>query len=131
MTLSELEGSYKSITDLRDSIKQDVLFLLKTAPGEWPGNPDLGIGVRNYLFEPVTSPMWIKLHKRIKEQFATYLPFVEVQSDIANKDTDFNYAELIIKYKVDTLSISEVLNFGTVEEKNESFSSNSRGGVNI
>ena len=121
LVFSETDGSYQMIKDLKETIKQDALILLNVSPGEWPGNPDLGVGVRRYLFEPSTSPMWQELHKRIKNQFAKYLPFIEIVSHLETKDVygnnleDYNYAKLVIKYRVESVSVEEIINYNLIE----------------
>ena len=72
LKMSSRDGAYKSIDDLAGSVKQNVLFLLNTSPGEWPRRPELGIGVRNFLFENASSAAFEGLHQRIKEQFNKY-----------------------------------------------------------
>ena len=42
---------YKSHSEIKDSVKQNFMFLLQTSPGEWPGRPEIGVGLRQTLFE--------------------------------------------------------------------------------
>ena len=51
LKISNTTGAYESISDIKQNIKQNVLFLLSVSPGEWPGNPELGVGVKKFLFE--------------------------------------------------------------------------------
>ena len=117
LKVSEFEGTYKSIKDLKDSIKQDVVILLNVSPGEWPGDPDLGVGVRRFLFESYSSPEWQNLHQRIKSQFSKYLPFLSVESRLETKDEfgqpleDYNYAKLIVTYRAESIYLEDVVNF--------------------
>ena len=50
-------GPYKPLTSLQESLHQNFVNLLLTSPGEWPMNPDLGVGLRHYLFEMSNSPL--------------------------------------------------------------------------
>ncbi len=72
-------GPYKSITSLKESIQKDFEYLLLTNPGEWPMNPDLGIGARQFLFEGYNSPELSKIEERIRNQLSKYLPFPYIQ----------------------------------------------------
>lgn len=72
-------GPYKPITSMEESIQKDFEYLLLTNPGEWPMNPDLGIGIKRYLFENYKSPELSKIQERAKNQLAKYLPFPYVQ----------------------------------------------------
>ena len=48
-------GPYESIGTLEESIKSNFEALLLTSPGEWPMDPQLGIGVKRFLFENFES----------------------------------------------------------------------------
>lgn len=117
---SDLVGPYESITDLKNTVKQNVMTLLNISPGEWPGNPELGVGVRRFLFENYPSPQILAVHETIKQQFAKYLPFVEVASEFIDEDpygnklVDSNEIKLVIRYNITPLSEEDliILNIG-------------------
>ena len=52
---SNRDGAYQSHTELERSVKQNILFLLQTNPGEWPARPEFGIGISRFLFEKYVS----------------------------------------------------------------------------
>ena len=95
------EGAYKSITEISETVKQNVLFLLKTSPGEWPMKPEMGVGLRRFLFENYGSRDFMMISQRIQEQFRAYMPFLEVRSRIITEDSqgnnllDENYIKLL------------------------------------
>lgn len=100
-----LFGPYKPVSSLRDSIQKDFEYLLLTNPGEWPMNPDLGIGVKRYLFETFGSPEMNKIQERIRAQLQRYLPFPYIQLFSAAfesdpEEQDQGYASLVIKYAI-------------------------------
>ena len=117
---SDLVGPYESITDIKDTVKQNVVTLLNISPGEWPGNPELGVGVRRFLFENYPSPQISAVHEVIRQQFAKYLPFVEVASEFIDEDAygnklvDSNEIKLVIRYNIIPLSEEDliILNIG-------------------
>ncbi len=117
---SDLVGPYASISSLKDTVKQNVMTLLNVSPGEWPGNPELGVGVRRFLFENYPSPQISAVHETIKQQFAKYLPFVEVVSEFVDEDgygnklVDSNEIKLVIRYNITPLSEEDliILNVG-------------------
>ena len=55
LKISAKHGAYASITDIKENIKQNVRFLLLTSPGEWPGRPEFGCGLRRFLFANSTT----------------------------------------------------------------------------
>ena len=115
LSLSDLEGAYASIKDIKENIKQNVKFLLMTSPGEWHGRPELGVGVRRFLFSNYPSPELLAIHKNIKDQFARYMPFVDITSEIIDKDEmgvsfiDRNEIKLVVRYSVPSVSMDEKL----------------------
>ena len=115
LKLSDLEGAYASIKDLKENIKQNVKFLLMTSEGEWPGRPELGVGIRRFLFSNYPSPELLSIHKKIKDQFLRYMPFVEISSEIIDKDEmgvsfiDRNEVKLVVRYSVPSVGMSETL----------------------
>jgi len=118
LKMSSRDGPYKNIDQLQHSVKQNVLFLLNTSPGEWPAKPDLGVGVRAFLFENPGSSSWERLHQRIKEQFTRYMPFLNVESEMVTHDTlgnslvDESTLKLVLRYTIIPLSINEVVMLG-------------------
>lgn len=104
LTISPAEGPYKSVDSVRESIKQDFIFLLNTNPGEWPANPGLGVGLRRYLFENFNSLEVQSIRSNIKRQVQNYLPQivlgkVGILSDAADIDT--NVMVLLIQFSID------------------------------
>lgn len=100
-------GPYKPVTSLEDSIQKDFEYLLLTNPGEWPMNPDLGIGIRRYLFENYGSPELGKIQERMQNQLAKYLPFPYVQLISVNfaatqEDQDQGFIALNIRYVINS-----------------------------
>ena len=120
LSFSEISGPYNSIKDLKDTVKQNVITLLNVSPGEWPGKPELGVGVRRFLFSNYPSPEIDAVHKRIKDQFARYLPFLEVRSELIDKDEygnsliDANEIKLVIRYNITPIAEQDliILNVG-------------------
>jgi len=117
---SDLVGPYESITSLKETVKQNIMTILNVSPGEWPGNPELGVGIRRFLFENYPSDDLLAIHERIRQQFEKYLPFVQVTSEFVDKDAygnnliDSNEVKLVIKYNIIPISEQDliILNVG-------------------
>jgi phage baseplate assembly protein W len=124
LKFSEISGPYSSLDQLKDTVKQNVVTLLNVSPGEWPGNPELGVGVRRFLFSNYPSPELSAVHKKIKDQFAKYLPFLEVKSELVDKDeygqslVDANEIKLVIRYNITPIAEQDliILNVGESQE---------------
>lgn len=115
---SKIDGPYKGIKDIKQTIKQNVIFLLSISPGEWPGNPDIGVGVRRFLFENKGSQELNSIHARIKDQFSRYLPFLNVSSELVEEDSegfsliDYNQLKLVVRYNIKPLNVEEYVEIG-------------------
>tara|TARA_S200000501_G_C20737154_1_gene705621 strand:+ start:617 stop:1003 length:387 start_codon:yes stop_codon:yes gene_type:complete len=121
LKFSDIDGAYESIRDIKLNIKQNVLFLLKTSPGEWPGHPEIGVGLKHFLFENYPSRNLLAINKRIKDQFSKYLPFLEVESKIIDKDqygnalTDYNQVKLVVKYSIAPINDADFVEVAIAE----------------
>lgn len=98
-------GPYKPVTSLEESIQKDFEYLLLTNPGEWPMKPDLGIGIKRYLFENYNSPEIGKIQERVQNQVAKYLPlpYVQIASvefSSTSQDQDQGFITLNIRYYI-------------------------------
>ena len=99
-------GLYSPVDSLEDSIQKDFEFLLKTIPGEWPNNPDLGVGLERFLFSNYREPgLEFKIQQTIQNQLNKYLPFpniqlISVKIVATPEDEDSSFATLNIKYSI-------------------------------
>ena len=96
-------GPYKPITDKVESIQRDFENLLQTSPGEWPFDPDLGIGLRHYLFEFQNSKKMSELEPKMRKQLEMYLPQIKlraVEIKASPQDKDENFAIIKISYSI-------------------------------
>ena len=98
-------GPYAPVTTIEESIQRDFEYLLLTNPGEWPMNPDLGIGIKRYLFENYNSPELGKIQGRIQTQLNRYLPFpyvelISANFNHSNEDRDQGFTTLNITYAI-------------------------------
>ena len=77
--LKDIQGSY----DLQ-AIKNSIINIFLTSPGQKILNPEFGIDLRRYLFEPVNS----STAYRIKYDINTKLPGQEPRIQIQNVNVD-------------------------------------------
>jgi len=78
LVYDETHGPYRMITSLEMSIQKDFENLLLTSPGEWPMNPEIGVGLRELLFENHGSSLVTGLESKIRRQVERFLPSVEI-----------------------------------------------------
>tara|TARA_R100000008_G_C3576069_1_gene165359 strand:+ start:530 stop:928 length:399 start_codon:yes stop_codon:yes gene_type:complete len=76
-------GTYSLITSYKSEVQQNFKNLLLTSPGEKMMNPDFGVGLRRFLFDPREQAI-PQIRQRIESQISKYLPYIRV------KEIDFN-----------------------------------------
>ena len=115
LSVSAQDGAYTLNKDLLSVVKQNFKMLILTIPGEKIMDPEFGVGIQKFLFENDTMELRSKLSTRIKDQVATYMPFLRVKDVMLPQLTDYrsgdnNYLNIQIKYLVESLSTRDVLN---------------------
>lgn len=108
------KGPYDAITSVHDSLKQDFFFLLFTEPGEWPMNPQLGVGLKKYLFENYNSSKISDISPRIQDQLSRFLPrvrLINLNLMASNEERDMGILRLRINYSI----MNTIQNVSTIE----------------
>ena len=83
------EGWFASTTDTISAVKNNIRNFLRTHKGERYLQPNLGLGLRNYLFELYTEELRLQIENEIIDGFEFWLPFVQIRSlDINMSATD-------------------------------------------
>ena len=105
------QGLYSLVGDYRQEVKQNFKNLLLTSPGERMMNPDFGVGLRNFLFDP--RPQVVSgLRQRIAQQVNKYMPFVKIaRIQFRGNESDELGAEagllsVLIQYEVPSLNLA-------------------------
>jgi|TARA_R110000824_G_scaffold11540_3_gene50381 phage baseplate assembly protein W len=114
---SSIDGftTHKTINGM---VAQNLKMLILTSPGERVMEPEFGVGIRSFFFEPMRDDTYIRIQQRINKQISIYMPFVKVLNISFNSITDspdnlFDYDEqylgLTIEYQIDSIGAIEVL----------------------
>lgn len=124
------DGWFASTTTTIEAVKNNIRNLLNTNTGERLMQPNLGMNLRNLLFEQIDDETMLTVQNSILDSFQLWLPFVEVRDiQIVNNDskTDKNQiaVSIIFNIKQDPDTIDSVsINFnGNLDN-----STNSSGG---
>ena len=73
------EGYFLSTTTTIEAVKNNVRLLLSTDKGERIFQPNLGIGLRRFLFEPITGETTLAIQNEIIDTFNFWLPFITIK----------------------------------------------------
>ena len=72
-----------------EAVKQNVFNLCSTELGERVMQPNLGVSIKKYLFEPFSEDLVDQVQDTIVESMNTWMPFVQL-NDIQVKMSDNN-----------------------------------------
>jgi len=114
--VSTSAGAYALITSYQEQVKQNFKNLLLTSPGERMMNPDFGVGMRSFLFEPKIQAV-PAIRQRITRQVRKYMPFIQINkikfdSGENLSESDFMDSPLLsinIEYTVPSLNLNTTL----------------------
>lgn len=87
-----------------DSVKRAVRNLILTGVYERPFRPNLGSGVRQYLFEPINPLTKASLESAIKDVLRIFEPRITIIEVLANVNPDENGYDTTITFAVDSQS---------------------------
>ena len=94
------DGYFKTTKTTIDAIKNNIKLLLQTNQGERLFQPNLGMNLRNLLFEPMTEELTIQIENNIVDVFERWLPFVELRNiDIDNKN-ELSQTKINIEFNI-------------------------------
>ena len=96
-----------------DSIKNNLINYFLTNPGERPGNPTFGGGLRAFIFSSISDDNLDFLQEDVSQKIASQFPNVSVENLEVLANTDNNEVVVQIYYTVVNTSIEGelVLNF--------------------
>ena len=93
----------------KKAIKNNLINYFLTNPGERPGNPTYGGGLRNFIFTNIDSENLDFLKDDINEKLKNQFPNILVYSVIVTGNFDHNEVQVAIKYSVQNTSITDDL----------------------
>ena len=95
------EGYFASTSTTIEAVKNNIRNLLNTHKGERLMQPNMGIGLRKYLFQQLTPDINIQIQDEIADTISTWLPFVEIQNiDIIVASDDSTVGQNTLKVSV-------------------------------
>ena len=96
-----------------ESIKSNLINYFLTNPGERPGNPTFGGGLRRFIFSAISEDNLDFLKEDVSQKIASQFPNVNVKKLDVLSNADNNEVTVQIYYEVVNTSIEDelVLNF--------------------
>lgn len=97
-----------------NAIKNSLKNLFTTTPGEKVLNPEFGLDLRKYLFDPATIEVAELIRSDIYTQIGTFEPRVKLNNVKILVLEDVNEFDIFINYSIPSLNINNVSMFGTL-----------------
>jgi phage baseplate assembly protein W len=97
--IKDVQGLY----DL-DSIKNGIVNIFNTAPGQKILSPLFGIDLKNYLFEPINSFGALRLRRDIVDKLPKQEPRLELQRVTVEEDSDNQQYKIFLTIDVRSLN---------------------------
>ena len=96
------DGFFSTSKTTIESIKNNIRLLLQTQKGERMFQPNLGMNIRQFLFEQITEDTQVQIENDIVDTFNTWLPFVELREidvDLAEQDQNKINIKIVFNIK--------------------------------
>ena len=97
----------------RQAVKNNLINYFLTNPGERPGNPEFGGGLRKYIFEQISTGTLEYLKEDIQAKIATQFPNIVLVNLNVLSNPDYNSVTVEIYYSIANTGTSDnlTLNF--------------------
>jgi phage baseplate assembly protein W len=91
------------------SIKNNLINYFLTNPGERPGNPSFGGGLRSFIFEQISNNTLEYLKDDVGEKIKQFFPNVDLQELAVLENPDSNEITVQVYYSVVNTGIEDEL----------------------
>ena len=99
-----------------DALKNSLLNLFSTSPGDKILSPEFGLDLREFIFEPVTRERAFDLQRKIFTGITRFEPRMVVSSVVAVPNFDSMEYTITINYSVPTLNITNARLFSVLNK---------------
>jgi len=103
------DGVFTQNYSTKEAIKSDLINYLLTNPGERPGNPTFGAGLREYIFSLVTNDTFDFIKEDLQEKINQEFNNINLQDIQINQDPDRNTLYVSIYYDIPNTNIDDNL----------------------
>jgi len=96
------DGFFSTSKTTIESIKNNIRLLLQTQKGERMFQPNLGMNIRQFLFEQITEDTQVQIENDIVDTFNTWLPFVdlrEINIDLSEQEQNKINIKIVFNIK--------------------------------
>tara|TARA_Y100000310_G_scaffold342572_1_gene446373 strand:- start:3557 stop:3991 length:435 start_codon:yes stop_codon:yes gene_type:complete len=99
---NDVVGYFESTYTTFDATRENIRNLMLTNKGDRVFQPNLGMGLRRLLFENITDDLKVMITDDIKNNIATWLPYVTIKSiDLQSSEDDIHVDRNKIKINIE------------------------------
>ena len=91
----------------KEAIKNNLVNYFLTNPGERPLNPTFGGGLRDAIFEQITTDNLDFLEERISFDLDQFFPNIKIENLNISKQEDLNDITVLLSYSVINTNITD------------------------
>jgi uncharacterized protein len=90
-----------ALVDGSDDVRQAVLIILQTEPGERVMRPDFGAGLRGLVFEPINTRTIALVKHRVEQALTTWEPRIMLDLvDVTVPGTEMSRLDIEVRYRI-------------------------------
>jgi len=93
-------GLFNTTETTIGAIKANIQLLLQTNQGERLFQPNLGVNLRQLLFEQMTEDLQIQIENNIVDVFERWLPFVNLTNINVERKNDVSQTNINIEFNI-------------------------------
>ncbi len=109
-----------AMNSLEDHVRQSILLILRTAPGERVMNPDFGAGLNQLAFEPLNQATLSLAQHQVQQALVRFEPRIEVLSVSASINAQEQNQILInLQYRIRSTDVNFNLVYPFFVERGE------------
>ena len=101
---------FKSNFQTKDAIKNNLINFFLTNPGDRFLNPTFGGGLRDFIFEQLSSDNVAFLQQDVESKIQQFFPNIIVTSLNVLENPDFNSINIELNYEVANTNITDIIN---------------------
>ena len=94
------DGYFATTKTTIDAIKTNIRLLLQTNQGERLFQPNLGMNLKQLLFEQASDETNVQIENNIVDVFEMWLPFVQLQNINIDRRDDVNQININIEFNI-------------------------------
>ena len=94
------DGYFATTKTTIEAVKTNIRLLLQTNQGERLFQPNLGVNLRQLLFEQMTEDLQIQIENNIVDVFERWLPFVNLTNINIERRNDVDQTNVNIEFNI-------------------------------